>query len=62
MMGPMGLSLELGLPDQVRHEHFNQAYMTGAGGSYISEKKLRLGELRTLCFLTKRNTLQVAPC
>ena len=38
MMGPMGLSLELGLPDQVRHERFNQAHMTGAGGPYISEQ------------------------
>ena len=38
MTGPMGLSLELGLPDQVRHERFSQAYMTGAGGTYISEQ------------------------
>ncbi len=38
MMGPMDLRMELGLPDQVRHERFNQAHMTGAGGPCISEQ------------------------
>jgi 2-keto-3-deoxy-L-rhamnonate aldolase RhmA len=33
MMGPMDLSLELGLPGQVRHERINQAYMTAAAAA-----------------------------
>jgi 2-keto-3-deoxy-L-rhamnonate aldolase RhmA len=33
MMGPMDLSLELGLPGQVRHESICQAYLSAAAAA-----------------------------
>jgi 2-keto-3-deoxy-L-rhamnonate aldolase RhmA len=43
MMGPMDLSLELGLPGQVRHERINQAYMTAAAAAQRSGKHFVAG-------------------